>query len=63
MEILLTVNFDGSSQIEVIGGDGKTCLDQTQALEAALGEVDSRQFKPEFRQSNAQQQTRLRHRQ
>lgn len=62
MEILLTVNFDGSSEIEVIGGNGKTCLEQTQALESALGTVEDRQLKPEYRQTNTQNQTRLNNR-
>ncbi len=63
MEIILTVNLDGTSQIEVIGGDGKTCLDQTQALESALGTVKSRNFKPEYRQANTQHRTQLKNRQ
>jgi hypothetical protein len=63
LEIILTVNFDGSSEIEVIGGDGKTCLDQTQALESALGIVEDRSLKPEYRQTVTQQQTRLKNRQ
>lgn len=62
MEIFLTVNHDGSSQIEVVGGDAKTCLEQTQALEDALGTVENREFKPEYRQINTQNQTQLKNR-
>jgi hypothetical protein len=55
MEILLTVNPDGTSEIEVIGGDGKTCTDQTKALEEALGIIENCEFKPEYRQTNTHQ--------
>jgi hypothetical protein len=62
MKILLTVNPEGSTQIEVIGGDGKNCLKATEALEEALGAVKDREFKPEYRQGT-QQINRLNQRQ
>ncbi len=63
MEIILTVNFDGSSSIEVIGGDGKTCLEKTKELEEALGKVDERQLKSEYhRQKKTQNHNVLRNR-
>jgi hypothetical protein len=60
MEILVTVNPDGSSEIEVIGGDGKNCVNQTQALEEALGKVENRDFKPEYRNFKTQSLNRIR---
>ena len=63
MEIILTVNFDGSSSIEVIGGDGKSCMQQTQALEEALGKVEDRKLKSEYhRQTRIEQKSQLRNR-
>ncbi|PSF30014.1 hypothetical protein C7H19_24110 [Aphanothece hegewaldii CCALA 016] len=62
MEILLTVNRDGSSEIEVIGGDGKICLEKTKELEDALGVVENRELKPEYRQTVTQLHTQLRNR-
>ncbi|MGG6295002.1 DUF2997 domain-containing protein [Leptolyngbya sp. AN02str] len=42
------VSFDDEYQpkIEVVNGDGASCLKETQALEEALGEVTSREMKP-----------------
>jgi hypothetical protein len=60
MEILVTVNQDGSSEIEVVGGNGKNCLKETEALEEALGKVENRNFKPEYRNSNTQNLNRIR---
>lgn len=48
-KIIVTINPDGTQEIEVIGGDGKTCLKDTLDLERDLGSVSDRQFKPEYR--------------
>ncbi len=54
-EILLTIDENGETVLEVINGDGKTCTSLTQALETAIGTVRDRQFKPEHRQAQVTQ--------
>lgn len=53
-EITITVDSNGSFTIEVNGSSGGNCLSLTQPLEEALGGVDNRKFKPEYRQTSHQ---------
>jgi hypothetical protein len=47
-EIEVFIDKDGQVRIEVRGVKGASCLDLTQALEAALGgEIESREMTPE----------------
>ena len=59
-EIDVYIDKDGEVRIEVRGVKGKSCLDITQELEAALGgKIDSREETPEMQespQSNQDQQ-------
>ncbi|CCQ55396.1 MULTISPECIES: DUF2997 domain-containing protein [Crocosphaera] len=51
-EIMIKVDSNGSFTIEVKGSSGGNCLSLTQPLEEALGGVDNREFKPEYRQTS-----------
>jgi hypothetical protein len=51
-EITINVDANGNFTIEVNGSSGENCLSLTQPLEEALGGVDNREFKPEYRQSS-----------
>lgn len=53
-EITITVDKIGNFTIEVNGEKGSDCLSLTQPLEEALGGVDKRNFKPEYRQTSHQ---------
>lgn len=55
-EILVVIDADGGISVEVTGVKGKTCTDLTAELEAALGQVEKRQFKPEYFQETATRQ-------
>lgn len=52
--ITITVDQSGNFTLEVDGAKGKDCLALTQPLEEALGGVEKRKFKPEYRQSSHQ---------
>lgn len=39
--LLITIDADGNTKIEVRGIKGKSCKDVTKAIEAALGKVTS----------------------
>ena len=41
-EIILTIGPDGSTEVKVVGQAGPGCLEISKALEAALGDVESR---------------------
>ena len=59
-EIIINVDKDGNFTLEVNGSSGDNCLSLTQPLEEALGGVDNRNFKPEYRQtSQVHQQQQL----
>lgn len=48
-EVVITIEKDGQVKLEVKGVKGPSCLDLTKGLEEALGgQIDSRDFKPEF---------------
>jgi hypothetical protein len=61
-EILLTIDENGETQIEVLNVSGKSCTELTDALETAIGHVQQRQFKPEHRQVQGVQTQRLKNR-
>ena len=49
-EIHVDVEVDGSAEINVINGKGKSCTEATKELEAAIGADDStRELKPEYK--------------
>lgn len=50
VEIELVFTPDGQVRLETRGLKGKTCLDETEALEKALGKVESRTRTAEFYQ-------------
>lgn len=54
--IIVTVTQDGQTVIEAVGFKGKSCTKATEALERALGTVKKRRPKPEFYQTNENQQ-------
>jgi heat shock protein HslJ len=50
-EIEVTVDTDGSVQIEAIGFTGKLCEKATAEIERELGQVTARKHKPEYHQA------------
>ena len=46
--IEIKINNEGKVFLEVSGVSGKKCLELTKELEKSLGEVENREFKPEF---------------
>ena len=61
--IVVEIDEQGETTIEVLNGDGKTCTDLTHALEASIGAVADRKFKPEHRQAQVSARTTQRLRQ
>ncbi|HZV35102.1 MAG TPA: DUF2997 domain-containing protein [Verrucomicrobiae bacterium] len=55
-QINITVEADGSVQIETTGFKGKSCQDITKSFEQALGVVKGNTFKPEFYQHEERSQ-------
>jgi hypothetical protein len=53
IEIELVFTPDGQVRLETRGLKGKTCLEETEALEKALGTVESRTRTSEFYQQMA----------
>ena len=47
-EIIVEVKGDGTTKVEVQGHKGPGCVDLTRAIEAALGNVESRECSVEF---------------
>jgi len=47
-ELEIVIDQEGSVQITVNGAKGDACLDTTQQLEEALGEVEERTFSAEY---------------
>ena len=45
-----TIRLDGYVTEEVIGAASQECINLTESLEKKLGELETRQFKPEFYQ-------------
>lgn len=60
-KILVTINTDGSHEIEAVGFSGTSCTKTTKALEDMLGSVDNRKFKPEYQAVQVENQTVRRH--
>ena len=50
-EIVVTIGADGSTQVSVVGQPGPGCLDLTKAIEAALGDVESRECTVDYYQA------------
>ena len=48
--LLITIDADGNTKIEVRGIKGKSCKDVTKAIETALGKVTSDKNTQEFSQ-------------
>ena len=46
--IEIKIDKEGKVFLEVSGVSGKKCLELTKELEKSLGEVESRELKPEF---------------
>lgn len=55
-QIKVTVNEDGSLEIEAVGYKGNACEKATAALEKALGVPGKRTKKPEYYQGSQQSQ-------
>ncbi|MEA5512247.1 DUF2997 domain-containing protein [Crocosphaera sp. UHCC 0190] len=53
-QITITVDQNGNFTLEVNGAKGDNCLSLTKPLEEALGGIEQREFKPEYRQSSHQ---------
>ena len=49
-QIIITIDADGSTNVETKGFVGKTCKDASRFIEDALGKVQSDQLKPEYHQ-------------
>lgn len=59
-EFEITIGPNGEIQIEVKGAKGKSCVELTAFLEQALGEVKSRDLKPEYYQQEDKPATNIR---
>ena len=49
-KLKFTIRQDGYVTEEVIGAESHECINLTESLEKKLGELETRQFKPEFYQ-------------
>jgi hypothetical protein len=47
-EFEIIIGPDGKISIDIKGASGKSCIELTEFLEKALGEVEDRQLKPEY---------------
>ena len=61
-KIIISINLEGETDIEVVGSKGKACLSLTDPLTKALGTVTDVDFKPEFREGQTVVQQQLRNR-
>ena len=61
-KIVISIDLLGQTEIEVKGAKGKNCTDLTQALEKALGPVEKRELKAEYRDNSAAVSQQLRQR-
>lgn len=60
--IIITIDPNGNSEIEVKGSDGEKCKELTKPYEDGLGEIENRTLKAEYRNRNrnrTQQQNKL----
>lgn len=53
-EMLFEIDERGNVRFEGKGFEGAECLQLTQEIEDALGEVQKRELKPEYRQARSQ---------
>lgn len=60
--IIVSIGLLGETEIEVVGSTGKSCTALTLPLEQALGTVEEREFKPEYRQDDVAINQQLRQR-
>ncbi|AGY57982.1 DUF2997 domain-containing protein [Gloeobacter kilaueensis] len=51
-EIVIEIAPDGSVNLEALNFEGTACTETTAAYEQALGKVEARQFKPEYRRTH-----------
>ena len=51
-KLKFTIRQDGYVTEEVIGAASHECINLTESLEKKLGELETRQFKPEFYSNN-----------
>ena len=51
-KLKFTIRQDGYVTEEVIGAASHECLNLTESIEKKLGELETRQFKPEFYSNN-----------
>lgn len=56
-QIIIEVSATGELKIEAVGFKGNACEKATRALEEALGKPSNRKKKPEYYQTNTNQQT------
>ena len=54
-EFEIVISPEGKVNIEVKGVQGSSCTDLTRFLEEALGDVDQRDYKPEYYVQNTGQ--------
>jgi hypothetical protein len=47
-ELIIEINTDGTSNLEVINGDGKNCKTFSKKFEENLGAVTKRTYKEEY---------------
>ncbi|NLN91947.1 MAG: DUF2997 domain-containing protein [Candidatus Hydrogenedens sp.] len=51
----VTIHKDGTQRIEVLGAEGKTCIEFTHGLEKRLGiPIGERELKPEYYETEAE---------
>ena len=55
-QVMITIAEDGDFTIEAQGYSGTSCEEATQNLEKALGKKDKRDYKPEYHNTQAQEQ-------
>ena len=58
-ELEIRIAPDGQVSINVLGAQGTACLDLTEFLEKAVGEVTDRSHKSEYYQSQTQSQNQV----
>jgi len=58
-EMEIQIGSDGTVQINVLGGKGKTCLDLTRDLEESLGVVLNREAKASFYEEDDRESVRI----
>ncbi len=59
MTVEVKIDVKQEVDINVIGGDGKTCKEATREIEAALGKVKNVKYKPEYEKATVVRTDRL----